>query len=418
MKNNNINTLLYGFAAGIVGSALLLLIAAAILWQNRIGFIHQLSKNYYGQSQNDSFKSFPGDNGKAILFPQETLVVEAVNKANPAVVSIVISKDVPIIIERYHEESPFNDFFGDEFFNFSFPQYRENGTERREVGGGSGFLVSSDGYIATNRHVVDDKKAEYTVFTNDGEKHEAKVVARDPVFDLAVIKIEGGDYPFLEFGDSDVLQVGQSVIAIGNALAEFRNTVSVGVISGLARSIVAGDGMGRSEQLDQVIQTDAAINPGNSGGPLLNLKGQVVGINVAVVQGSENIGFALPSNSAKGVIESVKKTGKIIRPQLGVRYIQITPEIAKKNNLTVEYGALISRGETREDLAVLPGSPADKAGLVENDIIMEIDGVKLTSEKNLSSIIRIKNVDDIVELKVLHKGSGKKIRVKLEAIPQ
>lgn len=350
---------------------------------------------------------------------EEAAVVAAVEKATPAVVSIVISKDVPII-EQYFEESPsdpFGDFFGSPF-QFQFPQYRQNGTEKREVGGGSGFLVSSDGYIVTNKHVIAAEDAEYTVFTNDGKKHEAKVIARDPVNDLAILKIEGSDFPHLAFADSDAIKVGQSVIAIGNALAEFRNTVSVGVVSGLSRSITAGDGRGSSELLEGVIQTDAAINPGNSGGPLLNLSGDVIGVNVAVAQGSENIGFALPGKLAKSVVESVQKNGKIVRPFLGVRYIPINEAVKEKNNLTVDYGALVARGEARDELAVTPGSPADKAGIFENDIILEVDGVRLDAGKSLSSLVRQKNVGDTVRLKVLHRGEEKTIEAVLQEIPE
>jgi len=218
-------------------------------------------------------------------------------------------------------------------------------------------------------------------------------------------------------GDSDSLQIGQSVIAIGNALGEFRNTVSLGVVSGLARSITAGNGFGQSETLDHVIQTDAAINPGNSGGPLLNLSGQVVGVNVAVAQGSQSIGFALPINSVKGAIESVKSTGKIIRPYLGIRYTPINAELKDKNNLSVDYGVLVKGGKTESELAVIPGSPADKAGIVENDIILEADGKKLDDTTNLAGLVREKNIGDIMTLKILHRGVEKTIQVKLEAAP-
>lgn len=351
------------------------------------------------------------------LHPIESVIVKVVKDANPAVVAITISRDVPVY-ERYYRSapSPFGDFFGDGFFNFGFPELRQNGTEKREVGGGSGFLVSSDGYIVTNRHVVSDEKAEYTVFTNDGEKYEAVVVARDPALDLAVIKIEGKDFSYLPFGDSDQLEVGQSVIAIGNALAEFRNTVSVGIVSGLARSIVAGDNRGEREALDHLIQTDAAINQGNSGGPLLNLAGEVIGVNVAVASGAENIGFALSANSVKSAVESVKENGKIIRPFLGVRYIEINEELKKKNNLKFDYGVLVQRGDEPGDLAVIPGSPADKAGIVENDIILEVDGVKLNEGKSLVSIIRTKTVGETVRLKIIHKGKEKIVDVKLEVM--
>lgn len=353
------------------------------------------------------------------LYSFEEVVVEAVEKANPAVVAITISKNVPVY-EQYFERipSPFEDFFGNGFFDFRVPQLRQQGTEKREVGGGSGFLVSEDGYIVTNRHVVDDESAEYAVFLNDGQKYDAKVIARDPVLDLAVIKIEGNNFPYLPFGDSDSIKVGQSVIAIGNALAEFRNTVSLGIVSGLSRSIVASDLRGNTEALDQLIQTDAAINQGNSGGPLLNLFGEVIGVNVAIASGAENVGFAIAGNSVRSVVESVKETGKIVRPYLGVRYIPITEEIQEKNNLSVDYGALVQRGPEPGDLPVIPGSPADKAGIVENDIILEVDGVKLTGERNLAGLIRTKAVGTSVQLKILHRGEEKTVTVALEEMPQ
>ncbi|MEK7080953.1 MAG: trypsin-like peptidase domain-containing protein [Patescibacteria group bacterium] len=345
-------------------------------------------------------------------------MIDAVKKTNPAVISIIISQQVPkyeAYIDPNQQQNPFGDLFPG--FNFNIPQYqyRQNGTEKKEIGGGSGFFVSSDGLIVTNKHVVDQKNAEYTVFTNDGKKHIAKVVARDPVLDIALIKIEGSGFPYLALGDSDPLQVGQSVIAIGNALGEFRNTVSVGVISGLARSITAGDSSGKAEILDHVIQTDAAINPGNSGGPLLNLRGEVIGVNVAIVQGSQNISFALPINSVKGAIESVKKTGKIVRPYLGIRYVTVNAEMKDKNNLTVDYGVLVKAGTTTNELAVVPGSPADKAGIVENDIILEVDGVKLDDKTSLSSIIREKIIGQVINLKILHRGAEKNVLVTLEA---
>jgi serine protease Do len=352
-----------------------------------------------------------------VLYPHESLVVNTVKKVDPAVVAITISKNVPVY-ERYLERvpSPFGDFFGNDFFGgFSIPQLRQKGTELRKVGGGSGFLVSSDGYIVTNRHVVSDEKAEYTVFTNDGKKYDATVIARDPALDLAIMKIDGSHFEHLTFGDSDQLEVGQTAIAIGNALAEFRNTVSVGVVSGLSRSIVASDASGgNTETLDQLIQTDAGINPGNSGGPLLNLSGEVIGVNVAIAEGAENIGFAIPGNSVKNIVESVKKSGKIVRPYLGVRYIAINEEVKEKNKLSYDYGVLVQRGATPSDLAVIPGSPADKAGIVENDIILEIDGIKLTSDKSIAYIIRNKQVGDTVTLKISSKGKEKTVSVTLE----
>lgn len=404
-----------GVISSVVTTIVLLLVLLGVAWFLRGNIFTILAKGYYKDTQNES--SLSSGNGGDSILGQESYVVDTVKKTNPAVVSIIISKNVPKY-ETYIPENPFGNLFPG--FLFNIPQQRQNGTEKKEVGGGSGFFVTSDGLIVTNRHVVDDKDAEYTVLTNDGKKHDAKVVARDAVLDIALIKVksENGNYPYLDLGDSDKLNVGQSVIAIGNALGEFRNTVSVGVVSGLARSITAGDGSGSSELLDHVIQTDAAINPGNSGGPLLDLRGHVIGVNVAVAQGSQSIGFALPINVVKGVIDSFKETGKIVRPYVGIRYISVTPSLKEKNNLTVDYGILVRRGEGNEDLAVMPGSPADKAGIVENDIILEIDSTKLDESNSFASIIRSKKVGDTINLKILHAGTEKEVSLVLAPAPE
>jgi len=353
---------------------------------------------------------------------EESDIVSVVEKVSPAVVSIIITKNLPKIEEYYFnpfgDDDFFNRFFGDDFFNFGIPQYRQNGTEEQEIGGGTGFIITSDGYIVTNKHVVADEEAEYTVMMNDESKYDAEVVARDPTTDFAVLKIEGKDFPTIELGDSDELKVGQTVIAIGNALGEFRNTVSVGVISGLSRSITASSFGFGSENLVGVIQTDASINHGNSGGPLLNLAGQVIGINTAIAQDAQNIGFAIPINEVKNSIESVKEYGKIIKPWLGVRYIMINKSIAESNKLDVDYGALIIRGEERTDLAVIPGSPADKAGLVENDIILEVNGEKIDQDYPLMKAIAKFKPGDEITLKVLHKGEEKEVKVRLEELKE
>jgi serine protease Do len=410
------------FLTSLLSLVIIMAIGFGVAWHYRANLFGYFAKEYLKEAQNT------GDNAgisasekimdKQAIFSQESFVVDAVKKTNPAVVSIIISQQVPkyeTYIDPNQQQNPFGDLFPG--FNINIPQYRQNGTEKKDVGGGSGFFVSGDGLIVTNKHVVDQKNAEYTVFTNDGKKHPAKVVARDPVLDIALIKIEGSGFPFLTLGNSDTLAVGQSVIAIGNALGEYRNTVSVGVVSGLARSITAGDNSGKSEILDHVIQTDAAINLGNSGGPLLDLSGNVVGVDVAMAQGSQSIGFALPINSVKSAIESVKSTGKIIRPYLGLRYVAITPELKDKNNLKVDYGVLVKQGTTSGELAVIPGSPADKAGIVENDIILEIDGMKIDDKTSLASLIRAKNIGQTVNLKIIHRGTEKNVQVVLEAAP-
>lgn len=348
---------------------------------------------------------------------QEEMVINVVKNYSAAVVSVIISKDVPIY-ERYYLSpdsylTPFEQFFG---FNFGpqiqIPQLRQNGTQRQQIGAGSGFIVSSDGLILTNKHVVSDTTADYTVITNNGKKYPAKVLARDPVQDLALIKIDGtAPFPTVVLGDSSTVQTGQSVIAIGNALGQFDNSVSVGVVSGQQRTIIAGD-MTSSETLENLIQTDAAINEGNSGGPLLNLKGEVIGVNTAIAQGAQNIGFVIPINLAKRDIEQVKNSGKISYPYLGVRYITIDDDVQTANKLPVNYGAWINSGDNKT-MAVMDGSPAQAAGLKDGDIILEIDGAKIDSKNTLSSFIAAHTVGDKVVLTVLRGKEQLKITVTL-----
>lgn len=349
---------------------------------------------------------------------QEEATIDVVKEASPAVVSIIITKDLPVF-EQYYV-NPFPDFFGEEFL---VPQQRQRGTEKQQIGGGTGFIVSSDGLILTNKHVILDDEADYTVLTNDGKKLPAKVLAKDPVQDLALIKIDqekaidkDGKLSFNQFstltlGDSDKLQAGQTVIAIGNALGEFQNTISVGVISGLGRTISASGG-GLVETLEDVIQTDAAINKGNSGGPLLNLAGEVIGINTAMSVEGENIGFAIPINKAKKDIESMKVSGKILFPFLGVRYVLLNEELAKNNNLSVNYGVWVQ--ESNGEPAIFPDSPAEKAGIREGDIILELAGEKITVNNTLSKIIMKYNPGDKVILKVLRQGQEMNIEVTLD----
>lgn len=346
----------------------------------------------------------------------EEPIVKAVAETSKAVVSIVASKDVPVI-EQY-ELSPFSDYpFFQQFFGdrFTIPQLRQRGTERRDVSSGSGFIVSEDGYIVTNKHVVVDPSADYTVFLNTGEKMNAKVVALDPLEDLAIIKVEKKGLPTVRLGDSNQIKIGQTAIAIGNSLGEFSNTVSVGVVSGLQRSITAfGQGIG-SEELSELIQTDAAINVGNSGGPLLNIRGEVVGINTAIVQGAENIGFSIPINKAKRALESVRKSGKIIYPYLGVRYVMLTSDIQAANTLPVAEGAWLRAGEN--EAVVLPGSPAEVAGLRNNDIIAKINNDPVTRELTLASLLSRYGVGDTITITYFRDGETKITKVKLGERP-
>lgn len=357
---------------------------------------------------------------QVITTDEEQKTINVAKQASPAVVSIVATKDLTVI-ERGGIFNPFEEFCDDPFFRQFLgaqcdvrSQPPQTKKEKQQISAGSGFFINSDGLILTNKHVVNVNEADFTVITSDNKKYPAKILAKDPILDLAILKINATGLPSLPLGDSSKLQIGQTVIAIGNALGEFSNSVSRGVISGLSRSIVASEGGGRTERLNEVIQTDAAINPGNSGGPLLNLSGEVIGVNTAIVQGAQNVGFAIPINQAKRDIEQVKNIGKISYPFLGVRYVMITEEIKERNNLPVDYGALILRGETQTDLAVTPGSPADKAGIRENDILLELNGKRLTIDNDLARQIQSYKVGDTVTLKILSQGQEKTVSILLE----
>ncbi|OQA04251.1 MAG: putative serine protease HhoB precursor [bacterium ADurb.Bin400] len=331
--------------------------------------------------------AIPTTKTEKLIIEESNAIIEASQKVAPAVVSIRQQKTV-------------QDIFGQTF---------------DAEGAGTGFIITSDGLILTNAHVVQDDKATYSVVMADGKDYEATVKSVDSYQDIAVLQIDARNLPVVELGDSDQLQVGQWVVAVGNALGKYQNSVTSGVVSGRNRKIQATDAAsGSTETLDNLIQTDAAINPGNSGGPLVNLKGQVVGVNTAVATNAQGVGFAIPINEAKSAIESIKKTGRIVRPFIGVRYVQITSELAKDNDLPVDYGALIARGQRIGQVAVVPGSPADKAGLVENDIILEINGEKIDQNNSLIKILQQYQVGDNVELKILSKGSEKKVKVGLE----
>lgn len=356
------------------------------------------------------------------IVSEESQVIDVVKKSTGAVVSILASSQVPKL-ERCIQTMP--GFQGvppefRQFFNFDIPTLCQNGTEQRQVGAASGFLVSPDGYIVTNRHVVSDEAGEYTVVLNDqahlGQKMKATILARDPSNDVAVLKIDGRDLPYLNFSDSSAIQVGQTAIAIGYALGEFDNTVTKGVVSGLSRSIRASNGSRSSEQLRGLIQTDAAINPGNSGGPLIDIGGNVIGMNTAVAN-AQGIGFAIPGNYVKMVYDQVRTSGKITvpdKPFLGVRFQPITPEVQAANRLPYDYGMLVVRGGTAQELAVMPGSPADKAGLQENDIILEADGRQLNERYLLSDAVESRKIGETISLKVFSKGAVKTVDIKLE----
>jgi len=334
------------------------------------------------------------------------------------VVSVVVTAEVLIIEQYYEEYTPFGGLFGGR--GFAVPRQRQIGTEEREIGGGSGFFVSPDGYLVTNRHVVDQEDVSYSIVTNDGDSYEVEVVARDPMLDIAIVRVVGAEdevFPHLTFSSQDA-RLGQTVIAIGNALAEFPNSVSVGVVSGLARNIVASSGFGQSELLEGVIQTDAAINQGNSGGPLLTTDGEVMGVNVAAAGGTENIGFALPADIVFAVYESVATFGEIRRPFLGVRYEQVTQVIAAERELNVDFGVLIIPGATPLQPAVVSDSPAARAGLQEGDVIVAIDDEVLDSEQSFASILRQYAAGDTVTLRVVRNDEEQQVEVVLGTAPE
>src|SRR3990167_6307969 len=330
----------------------------------------------------------------------DKLTIEAVKKVAPSVVSIVISKYVSQI--KGLSPTPF-------FNPFFFGDVEEGAKEKLKVGGGSGVIVHPDGLVLTNKHVVFDSDAEYTVVTTDLQEYPAKVVSRDPINDIAVLKIQARGLPAIRLGNSSKLELGQTVIAIGNALGMFSNTVSKGIISGLSRSISASLGeKGAMEHLRGVLQTDVAINQGNSGGPLINLDGEAVGINTAIIYGAQNIGFSIPINWAKEDLEDIIKHGRIIKPFLGILFLMLNKQIKNQNHLDRDRGALVIRSHQPNSFAVVPGSPADRAGIKENDIITRVNGKELEEGSDLSEELQKLKVGDEVELTLIRKGQEMK----------
>ncbi len=350
-----------------------------------------------------------------IIVAEEQAVINAVKKSKPAVVSIVASKIVNVPSARVFQLP--NEFLNDPFFQLQIPQQQTPPRqEERQVGTGTGFIVDPSGMIVTNNHVAGDNTATYKVHLNDGRSLPATFVAADALNDIAVLKVNAANLPTLPLGNSDAIEVGQTVVAIGNSLGRYQNTVTRGVISGTGRNVVAGDNRGGSEELTNILQTDAAINPGNSGGPLINTKGEVVGMNTAVDLQGQSIGFAIPVNIIKQVITSVRTTGKIVRPWLGIRFVMITPEIRSQLQLSQSEGALLVKGANNEP-AVVETSPAFRGGLREGDIIQTINSEKLQTNKTLPSIIARHKVGDTLKLKVLRNGKTMNIEVKLGEAP-
>jgi serine protease Do len=390
-KQNRTSAFIFGLFTGLA----VVLAAVGAVTADRLGYLGLLDR--YLPPKQTATGFLVGDNIQRIV-TEESAVIEVAEKASPAVVTVSISTQRRTIEPFFMD--PFGFFGGQQFFRQGEPQQI-----KRDIG--SGFVIDGDnGLVVTNKHVVSTSGAKYSVITTDDKEFEVSKIYRDPVNDLAILKVEE-KLPALELGDSDALRVGQFVIAIGTALGEFRHTVTTGVVSGLGRGIEAGDGWGGvAEQLDNVIQTDAAINPGNSGGPLLNSAGQVIGVNVAVSASGENIGFALPINLVKDSLKNFNETGQFDRAFLGVQYQMVTREIAMQRDWPE--GAFIA--------SVVEGSPADAAGLEQGDIITEIDGQKVRdAEGGLAAIIGKLKIGQKVQIKFDRDGEEKTVEAELKA---
>ncbi|MGD8374128.1 MAG: trypsin-like peptidase domain-containing protein [Candidatus Woesebacteria bacterium] len=326
------------------------------------------------------------ENREKIVLQEGEIVSDVFEKVSPSTVSITTQA---IVASSYYSSSSVQE------------------------GEGSGIIVSSDGYILTNKHVVPDGTSKVTVVLHDGREFSAQVVGRDPLNDIAFIKVNGvDDLTAATLGNSDEVKPGQKVIAIGNALGEFSNSVTAGIVSGIGRPVEATDDLGGLETLENLIQTDAAINLGNSGGPLLNLKGEVIGINTAIAEESQSIGFAIPINDAKGLMENMLKTGKVERPYLGVRYISLTSDIAKQLGTDQTQGAYLS-AESDQQSAVVTDSPADKAGLKQGDVIKKVGDINIDQTNTLASLLARYSPGDSVKLTYIRDGQEKTVEVTL-----
>lgn len=388
MKFKKFLLLLAAFAlvvGGLVSSG-----AFGLNWR----FLEKYLSVQFPKSAAPGEQRLPAPEGVKVVY-EESVVIDVVDRVSPTVVTVGITKTGRI--GDIFEINPFDPFS---------PFRRTPGrTQKLEQDIGSGFIVAGDGLVVTNKHVVADTDAKYRVITKDDKTYEAVKIYRDPVNDLAIIKINATGLPTVTLGDSSKIKVGQLAIAIGTALGEFRSTVTTGVVSGVGRGITAGSPFeGYVERLDNVIQTSAAINPGNSGGPLLNSSGQAIGINTAVSAEGQNIGFAIPINVVRDALTNFNQTGQFNRPFLGVRYKTVSKDLAVLND--IPEGAYV--------IEVIEGSPAAKAGLQDGDIVTKIDDVRLSGDNaELAKIIGKKKVGDSITLTVWRDGKEVSLRVTL-----
>ncbi len=347
----------------------------------------------------------------------EENIIDVVKKVMPAVASITVGKDYEDLLRERPQElmTPHDGHLEPPPAEEELP-HTPSGKVR--VGGGSGFIVDPSGLILTNKHVVQDPKAEYMVLLSSGDIHKAKVLARDPLDDVAIIKIEAENLPTISLGDSSTIRLGQTVLAVGTALGEFQNTVSSGIVSGLSRFINAVTDMeGHSQRLKGLIQTDAAINPGNSGGPLVNMDGHAIGINAAVVFGAQNIGFAIPIGRAVRDLQELKKYGRIRRPFLGVRYILLNPMLQKRFRLPVNAGAFVLREGMTRSPAIIPDSPADRAGMKEADIIIAMNDASINEKMAIEDVLESTPIGKTLEIKILREGKEHTLTLTAEEPP-
>ena len=346
-------------------------------------------------------------NSKEVHYVEKSDIIDSVEKVKKSVVSIIATKDLPIYKKNY--------FYSNPFFEQMIPTPQLTTKKQTvKIGGGSGFIFSDTGYIFTNKHVVQDESADFTVVLFDGTELKAEIIEKDTDNDVAILKVDTTNLKnplkAVMFGNFHDIQVGQKVLAIGNALAEFQNTVTSGIISALGRSIIASDGQSRSgAKIQNLLQTDAAINPGNSGGPLVNLDGQVIGMNTAIAQNANGIGFAIPINDIKYIAESILKYGKIVKPFLGIRFIGLNEKIATELQVSVSEGAYIVGNANMNEPAIVQGSPANIAGIQEGDIILSINEEKITSTNPLQSVILRQKMDE--EIVVLLLRNNKEIPI-------